>query len=400
MQSPSHPSRYGWVIVAAMFLTQTISSGLGFYNMSIYMVEFSKSLQVSLAQASFAVTLFFMVGGVTGMYVARLLERVHVRWIMVAGALVGGAALSATVLVDSLWQLYALYILFGAGYTCVSLVVATTLITQWFPGPTRSVALSIASTGLSFGGVIITPATAYLFNIYGAPATIPWLGVAFAGLILPLALWVVRPAPQQIVGAQRHNTGRWTYRSAIRTRFFILLSVGYVFCQASQVGGIAHLYNRVEGMAGFEKAAIAVQILTVCSILGRFAGGWLAMHVPIRQFALLNLVVQMAGLGILSVAEDTATVFLGAGLFGVSIGNLLMLQPLWLAEAFSGSLYPRVFALSNAATLLGVALGPFLLGVAFDIAGYTVAYGVAVAVCAMALVFMYLAGARPQQRVE
>jgi len=400
VQSPSHPSRYGWVIVAAMFLTQTISSGLGFYNMSIYMVEFSKSLQVSLAQASFAVTLFFMVGGVTGMYVARLLERVHVRWIMVAGALVGGAALSATVLVDSLWQLYALYILFGAGYTCVSLVVATTLITQWFPGPTRSVALSIASTGLSFGGVIITPATAYLFNIYGAPATIPWLGVAFAGLILPLALWVVRPAPQQIVGAQRHNTGRWTYRSAIRTRFFILLSVGYVFCQASQVGGIAHLYNRVEGMAGFEKAAIAVQILTVCSILGRFAGGWLAMHVPIRQFALLNLVVQMAGLGILSVAEDTATVFLGAGLFGVSIGNLLMLQPLWLAEAFSGSLYPRVFALSNAATLLGVALGPFLLGVAFDIAGYTVAYGVAVAVCAMALVFMYLAGARPQQRVE
>jgi MFS family permease len=379
-----------------MFLTQTISSGLGFYNMSIYMVEFSKSLQVSLAQASFAVTLFFMVGGVTGMYVARLLERVHVRWIMVAGSLIGGAALSATVLVDSLWQLYALYTLFGVGYTCVSLVVATTLITQWFPGPTRSVALSIASTGLSFGGVIITPATAYLFNIYGAPVTIPWLGVAFAGLILPLALWVVRPAPQQIMGAQRHNTGRWTYRSAIRTRFFILLSVGYVFCQASQVGGIAHLYNRVEGMAGFEKAAIAVQILTVCSILGRFAGGWLAMHVRIRQFALLNLVVQMAGLGILSVAEDTGTVFLGAGLFGVSIGNLLMLQPLWLAEAFSGSLYPRVFALSNAATLLGVALGPFVLGVAFDIAGYTVAYGVAVAVCAMALVFMYLAGARPQ----
>jgi len=393
-------SRYGWVIVAAMFVTQTVSSGLGFYNMSVYMTEFSRSLDVALAQVSFAVTLFFMVGGITGMYVARLLERVHVRWIMVTGALLGGAALSAAALVDALWQLYALFILFGIGYTCVSLVVATTLITQWFPGPTRSVALSVASTGLSFGGVIITPATAYLFNIYGAPATIPWLGVAFAGLILPLALWVVRPAPQQVMGANHSNAGRWSYRAAIRSRFFVLLSLGYVFCQASQVGGIAHLYNRVEGMAGFEKAATAVQVLTICSILGRIAGGWLVMHVAIRSFALLNLLVQMAGLTLLSMAQDSDSVLIGAGLFGISIGNLLMLQPLWLAEAFVGSAYARVFALSNAATLLGVALGPFVLGVAYDIAGYTVAYGIAVAICAVAFGFMYMAGAKPQTVAE
>ena len=386
---------YGWIIVAAMFFMQTVSSGLGFYNMSVYMAEFAKTLQLPLAQVSFAVTLFFIVGGVAGMQVARLMERVHVRWIVVWAALLAGASLSSVALADSLWQIYLLFVLFGIGYTGTSLVVATTLVTQWFPGSNRSVALSVASTGLSFGGVVVTPATAYLFNSFGAPATIPWLGLAYVVLIVPLGLWVVRPAPVTPAAAVRTSGSNWTYAKAIRTRFFIMLSLGYVFAQGSQVGGISHLYNRVTELADFAAAATAVQVLTICSILGRFAGGWVVMYVPIRPFALLNLALQMAGLGVIAVADSAQAAMLGAGMFGVSIGNVLMLQPLWLAEAFPGSIYPRVFALGNAATLVGVALGPFVLGAAYDIAGYPVAYSVAVVICALAFLVIAGAGVRP-----
>ncbi len=386
---------YGWVIVAAMFFMQTVSSGLGFYNMSVYMAEFAKTLELPLAQVSFAVTLFFIVGGVAGMQVARLMERIHVRWIVVWAALLAGVSLSSVALATELWHIYVLFVLYGIGYTGTSLVVATTLVTQWFPGSNRSVALSIASTGLSFGGVVVTPATAYLFNSLGAPATIPWLGLAYVVLIVPLGLWVIRPAPHQAGAQLSKDEGEWTYASAIRTRFFILLSAGYVFAQGSQVGGISHLYNRVTELADFTVAATAVQVLTVCSILGRFAGGWVVMYVSIRPFALANLVLQMIGLGLVATATQASTVLLGAGLFGVSIGNVLMLQPLWLAEAFPGSIYPRVFALGNAATLVGVALGPFVLGTAYDVAGYTVAYGVAVALCAAAFVIIAAAGVRP-----
>lgn len=387
---------YGWKIVAAMLLVQTVSSGLGFYNMSVYMTEFSRSLDLPLAQVSFAVSLFFVVGGVAGMYVARLLERVHVRWIMVGGALIGGTALSAVGLAEELWQIYVLFILFGAGNTGVSIVVATTLITQWFPGPNRAIALSIGSTGLSLGGVVVTPATAYLFNSWGMPGTMPWLGVAFIVLILPLALWVVRPAPPIEVGSEFEDHGRWSYRAAIRTRFFIMLTIGYVFCQGAQVGGISHLYNRVDELAGFATAATAVQILTVCSILARFVGGWVCTRVALRTFTLFNLMIQMAGLTLVGLADGKAMVLLGAGVLGVSIGNLLMLLPLWLAEAFSGPVYPRVFALANALTVMGVAMGPFVLGVAYDMADYTVAYGVALLTSVVAWVFVAAAGAKPK----
>ncbi len=308
---------------------QTVSSGLGFYNMSVYMAEFAQLLSLPLAQVSFAVTLFFLVGGVSGMYIARLLERVHVRWIVVSGAVLGGFALAAVSKAQSLWHLYVLFTLFGIGYTCVSLVVATTLITQWFPGPNRSVALSVASTGLSFGGVVVTPATAYLFNTIGASATLPWLGLAFAVLILPIGLWVVRPAPMIPSATSHAEDGAWTYAEAIRSRFFILLCGGYVFCQASQVGGIAHLYNRVTELADFTTAATAVQVLAVCSILGRFSGGWMLLYIPIRPFTLFNLFLQMAGLATVSFAEHEPLALIGAGLFGVSIGNVLMLLPLW-----------------------------------------------------------------------
>ena len=267
--------------------------------------------------------------------------------------------------------------------------------TRWFPGPNRSVALSIASTGLSLGGVLVTPTTAYLFNTWGVPQTMPWLGLAFAGLIIPVALWVVRMPGAPAAGGATLSEGDWTYATAIRTRFFIMLAIGYVFCLGAQVGGIAHLYNRVDEIAGFQTAASAVQALTLCSILGRFVGGWLVMRLPIRAFAIVNLFVQMTGLLTIGLAGGSSVAILGAAILGISVGNLLMIQPLWLAEAFPGSVYPRVFALANACAVAGVAMGPFVLGVAYDQANYAAAYSVAMGVSVLALVFIALAGKRP-----
>ncbi len=394
----SDNARYGWVIVGAMLAVQTISSGLGFYNMSVYMTEFARLLEVPLADVSFAVSLFFIVGGVVGMYVARLLGRVHVRWIMVLGTLLAGAALSAVHFVEALWQIYVLFTLFGIGNTGVSLVVATTLVTQWFPGPNRSIALSIASTGLSLGGVLITPLTAFLFHEWGVLPVMPWLGLLFIITILPIAIWLVRPAPAQPAPTDAAPASDWEYGEAIRTRFFVLLAVGYVFCQGAQVGGISHLYHRVEELSGYADAALAVQILTICSISFRFLGGWLVTRISIRAFTLTNVLVQICGLLIIAAADDPTAALIGAAVLGASVGNLLMLQPLWLAEAFPGRVYPRVFALANAAAVLGVAGGPYLLGLMYDANGYGDAYTVAAVTSALAGICILGAGAVPSRR--
>ena len=184
---------YGWVIAIAMLLVQTVSSGLGFYNMSVYMSFFARELDASLDAISLSVSLFFISGGVAGLFVARLLERWDIRMIMVIGASVSGVALLLIGRASNLYELYALFTLFGIGNTGVSIVVATSLITQWFPDERRSVALSISSTGLSLGGVLITPYTAYLFDKSGIFEAMPLLGVIFVVGIVPIVILFIRP---------------------------------------------------------------------------------------------------------------------------------------------------------------------------------------------------------------
>lgn len=213
---------YGWWIVAGVFLVLTISSGFGFYNLSVYINVLAGARGFSVSQVSVAVSLFFVVGGVTGMLVARLIDRYDVRWVMIAGAALGGAALGFVGHATSLWQLYVLFTLFGIGNSAISIVTSTTLVTRWFPGSNRSVALSIASTGLSAGGIVVTPLSARLFNQWGLEATIPWFGLLFFLLVLPVALWVVRGHPPQVRPTASGDGGApagWRYQDAVRTRF-------------------------------------------------------------------------------------------------------------------------------------------------------------------------------------
>jgi MFS family permease len=180
--------------------------------------------------------------------------------------------------------------------------------------------------------------------------------------------------------------------SAVNSRFFVFMALAYVLTMAAQVGGIAHLYSRVEQITDYQTAAFAVQVLSICSISGRFFGGWLVSRIPIRWFALGNLCLQVLGLICIALAPNGAFAVLAAGLFGLSVGNLLMTQPLWLAEIYPSQIYARVFARANAISVTGVAMGPYGMGLIFDAFGgttYTQPYlaGVMLSAAALAIVF-------------
>jgi MFS family permease len=391
---------YGWVIVVAMLMVQTVSSGLGFYNMSVYMVELAQLMSRPVSDLSFAVSIFFITGGVFGLFVAELITKYQIRWIMVAGAITCAIALAGMSMAREIWQVYTLFFLFGLGNTGVSIIIATTLITRWFPGRNRSIALSISSTGLSFGGVTLTPLTAYLFNTTGVYESFPMLGLIFALVIIPIAIFLVR-SPAQIDQLQMasRTVPEWGYRQALNTRFFKLHSAGYALCMLAQVGGIAHFYGRIDFVSDYETASMSVQALSIASILSRFIGGLIVTRVSIRAVTLFMLVVQAIGLILIGVAEDRWQGIIAAAIFGSSVGNLLMLQPLWLAEVFPGAMYPRVFAMASALSVLGLSIGPYFLGVVVDTYGYTAAYGAAAFVCIGAWLFIFAAGAAPAEPV-
>ena len=97
-------------------------------------------------------------------------------------------------------------------------------------------------------------------------------------------------------------------------------------------------------------------------------------RLPLTGMAATLAAVQTVALISLAFAGGEAGLLAASALFGATVGNLLMLQPLLMAEVFGVLDYPRVFSLNQLVVSAGVAAGPFVLGVLHDASGYRLAH--------------------------
>jgi len=109
------------------------------------------------------------------------------------------------------------------------------------------------------------------------------------------------------------------------------------------------------------------------------------------------MILQDVSLGILAGGYNAFSLCAGLALFGITVGNLLMLQPLLLAHAFGIKEYPRIFAVSNLMSSWGTAAGPTILGVAYVASEniYTMPYLIAGGAGLLGLLF-FLGGGKVQ----
>ena len=390
----------GWWVVTGCFLVLMTSGGLGFYGLAVYLNAFSKEKQWPLSTISLATTVFFVVGGVLGVWVARWIARYDVRLVIVAGGVVGGGALAALGQVEHQWQLFVVYAVFAFGFAAAGLVPATTVVTRWFH-VRRSVALSVASTGLSVGGIVLTPVAKWLLDSRGLAAATPWLGLLFVLGIVPAGWFLVRPDPEaegwapdgerRVAGEARPLLAGMRFDEAVRTRFFKCVTFGYLLALGAQVGGIQQLVKLVEDRTDARTAQFAVTAIAGTSVIARLVGGHVIEKVPMMRLTVVLAAMQGVALCTLAFAYDTWVIFVAIIVFGATIGNILMLQPLLIAERFGVRDYPRLFSRSQLIAVVGTAGGPILLGSLYDLAdSYVIAYVVA-ACCSVAgaLVFSF-----------
>lgn len=383
----------GWRVVAGCFIVLTTSSGLGFYGLAVYLNALSKERGWDVSSISLATTWFFFVGGVVGVLTARLIARYDVRHVVAVGGVIGAVSLGSLGHVDRQWQLFVVYGVFAAGWALGGLVPMTTVVTRWFH-VRRGVALSVASTGLSAGGIVITPAAKWLLDRQGLAAGTPWLGLVYVLGIVPFTYWLIRPDPaalgwmpdgeRAVVGVAAAAPTGTPYREAIASRFFIGVTIGYILALGSQVGGIQQLVKLVEERTTADTAAFATLVLAATSVVARLVGGRLVTTIPMIPFTAALAAFQMVAMLGLAVAMSTAGIFGSIVLFGATIGNILMLQPLLIAERFGVLHYPQIYSRAQLFALVGTAGGPLLLGWLHDATdGYRAAYVVG-GVCSLA----------------
>ncbi len=401
--APGHGRFPGWLVVTSSFVVLTTSSGLGFYGLAVYLNAFSNEKGWDVASISLATTLFFLIGGIVGVFVARAIARWDARVVIVGGGVLGAAALAVLGQVDEPWQLYVVYAVFAVGWSASGLIPATTVVTRWFH-VRRSVALSVASTGLSAGGILITPAAKWLLDEQGLAAGTPWLALVWFLGIVPVTLVLMRPDPIELgwlpdgerlqVDQEAPPLTGVPFIEAVRSRFFVLFTIGYLLALGAQVGAIQQLVKLMEERTDRSGAALATLFLAGTSVVARLIGGRVASRLPMMPLAIGLVLGQMVAMILIAVLDQKWALFAAIILFGATIGNILMLQPLIVADRFGVLDYPRIFSRAQLVAVVGTAGGPLLLGWLHDNAGgYGTAYTVAAIASLVAALILAWAGA-------
>ncbi|MCO4835330.1 MAG: MFS transporter, partial [Acidimicrobiaceae bacterium] len=180
----------GWYVVASVFILLMVNAGLGFYGLSVFLEAITDEQGFSTADVSFATSIFFIVSAISGRLIAPVIQKHDLRLVVGAGAVIAAAGLLLIGRSTALLPLYLSYVVFAIGVGMSGLVPATTLVTRWFHVK-RSVALSVASTGLSVGGLTITVLASTIIDRKGMSDASPWLALIYlvTVAISLVALW-------------------------------------------------------------------------------------------------------------------------------------------------------------------------------------------------------------------
>jgi MFS family permease len=410
----------GWIVLAGIFVVMTVGSGFAFYAQGVFLEALVDEQGFSVGTAGAGTGFFFIVSGVSGYFAGGLISRYDIRIVMVFGATVAAAGIYLLGEISSVWQMFLVFLVYGAGYALAGLVPATSLVTRWFHVK-RSIALSIASTGLSVGGIAITPVIAQLIDARSLVELAPRLALAFWIGMVPVIVFVLKPSPESlglrpdgapvpphpaneeaaavetgVVGGIADQIDGTPFAVAVRTRYFRLLSASFILIMGAQVGVIQHIFKLTKDQIDVYAASLALAVVTGTSVCARLIGGVAATRIPLRNLTSALIVVQVIGIIVIGLAGQRLTILVGVVIFGMAMGNLLMLHPLLLADAFGIRDYPRIYGLGSLLMVTGVGLGPFIVGLLRDAADYRTAFLVMAAVALVGLAIYRAAGEPPE----
>jgi MFS family permease len=375
----------GWRAVLACFLMALFLFGFALYGQGIYLVELQRLNGWRPELISGASTLSFLISNILATFTSEFVERLGAKRLVLLGiaALAGSMAMLASA--TTVWQLYAAFILMSLGWIGMGTVVIATVVSLWFVRR-RGLAISLAYTGASFGGVVATPLLVLLVERTGFEAAMLIAAAVTVAVLVPVALaWI---GPRSRAGAGETSapsqpqcppaTPEISRVKLMRSLAFWTISLPFALALVAQIGFIVHQIALLEPKVGRSSAGLAVSVMTFMSIAGRFGLGMVVDRFDPRLAAAVSIVSQAAALLVIRQTDSVSLILAASAVFGFSVGNLITLPPLIIHREFSVASFVVVMGLSTAISGTVGALGPALIGV---VRGWSSDYDAALLVC-------------------
>ncbi|MEM9561817.1 MAG: MFS transporter [Actinomycetota bacterium] len=376
---------YGWWITIGVSLIMFATVGVGYYGLAVFLRPLQEENGWSNTVVSAATGLYFTVSGLAGFVVGPFIDRFGPRRFLISGVLLVGGSAIALGSVSSVPGLFAVYLVQAVAFGMAGQVSVNSILARWFV-TRRAQAMSISATGVSLGGMVISPLGSWLIGLGGVSLAAPVLGGLVLAVGLPIAVWVLLWDPQQVGltadfgrpapvvdavalgdGVQRRV---WSRAEAARTVPFWAILIAFLLVLLAQTGFLLHQIAFLEDRLGSrESAALALSTTAFGSVVARLVVGRFADRLDkVLLSAGLFVVQGLAVLGVLAFSHPVPT-YVFVLIVGFTIGNVYMMQTLLVAEKFGLVSLGTVFGVIGLAVQAGSGVGPFVVGWLEELSG-------------------------------
>jgi len=380
----------GWRVVAIAFWLAVFAWGLGFYSLSLYVHHLGEAGWPT-AMLSAATTGYFLLGAAAIGPVERAAARWGRRRVTIAGALLLACGVAALPRVAHPAALALAYAAMAAGWAATSGTAITQVIGAWFHAR-RGLALNLALTGASASGFLVIPPMAWAVARWGAADGLAVVAAVLAAATIVGVAWnLPEPArrgggsgPSPGAGGATVRDGSGAAADGPLARTVALFAIGWL----AQVAFLAQQMPLLVPKVGVASATAAVAATTAASLAGRLMLSVVIDRVDHRAATAASFLLQAAGMALLLVSDAPAAVLAGCVLFGLSVGNVVMLPAIFAQREFAPERYGAVVARVWTVGQTLFALGPLGAGALLAAAGSpapTIAVCLAMQVAAAAL---------------
>ncbi len=301
-----------WVMVAV----STVMAAMGFgvlFTMAVFLTPLAAEFGWPRADVSLAYAVATIGTGLGGVMMGHFADRMPVRRIALAGAVVPAAALALLSSTHSLAELYAYHALMGLFGVGAILAPLNSLASKWLarnPG----LAIGILSAGGAAGQGLVPFFARHLVLVDGWRHAYLVLGIAYLGIMLPLA-FAIRDAPRQSAAAMAASAVSYA-----RSRIHVLavLCAAVVFCCVCMATPIMHVVALGSdlGLGGRASAGLLATMM-VAGIVGRIAFGSVADRLGSLQSYIAASVGQTSLAFLFPYAGSAAALYTLSAVFGL-----------------------------------------------------------------------------------
>lgn len=382
---------YGWYIVAAALVAQFVAAGTQAYVAGAFLKPMTDDLGWSRSEFSAVQTVSTFVMGTVGFVIGGMVDSKGPRRLMLLGTVVCAGALALTSQVDAAWQFYLVR---GVGQTVgnalLGNLVVNVTVARWFVAR-RGLAISIASAGVSLGGVVMTPLAAWWIAEYGWRSGWVMLAVVVFFLMVPASL-LMRRSPEDdgllpdgmteeesiAYSASRRRASavsevQWTRREAVHTSSIWLVIFAY---GVANVGLGALLLHTIPFLtdAGFSssRAALVFSIFAWSALVSKLMWGILMDRFQARYLSASAFFVMACAVLVLIPVGHTGSFWMAVGValaYGLAMGGTVPLQETVWASYFGRLHLGEIRSIAMPFTIVFSAGGPLLAGAVFDQTG-------------------------------